>query len=1093
MGPDESETGVSGSQRKPRPRSTTAADAGVVLGVLVLLLLVPLAAIITAAQPVPPARELTAQALPAARSTAALRPLPDGLPIGFLPTSVVSLRPYAVAALGETGAGALASLLVAEQLQQESSIRDAAGDAVYPYRYPALTRLLDRAPERGRTAAAGRLGAALTLVATRTHGDDSGPEVNAAAAAFAVLERARAAGDCAAQINLLLLLTADKMPRDRPVRDETRRAEQACPHDPTPLWLLGQYLSQRAARVIQFDVGDPIPRDATGQAEAAVERLAREFPGSVPALTGVADNHLRAGLRLAAAQPFTARQRLRAAAEGYLAARDLDPDAAVPGLARALIALGEPVRAADTVRPLTWRTKLPGPLLEVLTVAEEEAHRYALASAAGRDLAARGDRAYPSGRLLFPVPGNVEQDLAQDPNGPLSTGTSTHLSFTVDLQAVPGGAGGSVDDVSFIPAYRPSASVGPDPDCPALGWRRDAILAGQAAAALEGLPTDEDAGPVRPRGYCRLRGADLRDLARLETGRQIEEEREWVVEDWQNLFRWAGDLPHAERAARVWAARADAADPLPWQRLGEVLFLQGRYDEAANAFGAAARRTRAAHYDDDLATWGIELSQGACLLRGARAADGLTMLRAVAANGESGAVYRRQIKNAGWADREAAVKFATMAYHARGQIADAEREAGRLWDAIDNYDAARELLPHLTVDDPAALRPERLDANRSLAELALGWRNAAAQSAARALQADPANPAFLMNAGFVADRSGRYRTAARHDAAALANDPGAFPAANDLGVALARLGRHDEAVDALRRAVGARPDYALGWFNLGVVYGMMGPLRFLASQGALARAFALNDKLRDAPRTPTTDLATYRTGLDLSKPVPPRWSLAGLPATSPVPAAGLLAVLLLGLTLARAAGAQGPAQQWLETIANRADRGPSRAVWAIAATASAFAVSALLHGRGPLAETLCLVLGVLLLCAVVVRSRGYAARRAGAVAEQRSWTPGIAFGLVTSAVLAPWAPLPVTRPASAAPRVHTVAPVALGLIGLVLFVEAAAFGVPVVRLLATATLVMVASMLVPVAPLDGAQINRTGVLAGAGALGAAVLLSLAVV
>jgi hypothetical protein len=46
----------------------------------------------------------------------------------------------------------------------------------------------------------------------------------------------------------------------------------------------------------------------------------------------------------------------------------------------------------------------------------------------------------------------------------------------------------------------------------------------------------------------------------------------------------------------------------------------------------------------------------------------------------------------------------------------------------------------------------------------------------------------------------------------------------------------------------------------------------------------LDEKLRTAPRKPTTDTATYAS-LDRSKPLPPRWSLAGLPALSPVSAA----------------------------------------------------------------------------------------------------------------------------------------------------------------------------------------------------------------
>ena len=53
------------------------------------------------------------------------------------------------------------------------------------------------------------------------------------------------------------------------------------------------------------------------------------------------------------------------------------------------------------------------------------------------------------------------------------------------------GAGGSVQDLSFIPQYRDDLDVtGPVTDCPALAWRRDAILAGHAAQALDGWPEE---------------------------------------------------------------------------------------------------------------------------------------------------------------------------------------------------------------------------------------------------------------------------------------------------------------------------------------------------------------------------------------------------------------------------------------------------------------------------------------------------------------------------------------------------------------------------------------------------------------------------
>ena len=316
------------------------------------------------------------------------------------------------------------------------------------------------------------------------------------------------------------------------------------------------------------------------------------------------------------------------------------------------------------------------------------------------------------------------------------------------------------------------------------------------------------------------------------------------------------------------------------------------------------------------------------------------------------------------------------------------------------------------------------------------------------------------------------------------SDPGAFPAANDLGVELARLHRNNEAVTALRRAVGARPDYALGGFNLGVVYSGMGPARVLASQGSLARAFELDPALRDRRRVLRIDAQVYRTGLDLSKPLPPGWSFAQLQQRALVPSAGLLAVLVLGLGLARVAGSGTRiefAQGWLESAAQRLERLPlvnrlRNPWWALAVTVLVFSLPVLLHARGRVVDTGASAMGV----------------RTGLTIRNESWGPGVAFGIAT-AVVAPWAPLPVARTTDDAPRVHAAAPVTLALMGVVLFVQSAAFQVPLTRSLAQAALIMVASTLVPVGPLDGAKLGKTGLLAGAGVVGAAVLVGLGVV
>ena len=174
------------------------------------------------------------------------------------------------------------------------------------------------------------------------------------------------------------------------------------------------------------------------------------------------------------------------------------------------------------------------------------------------------------------------------------------------------------------------------------------------------------------------------------------------------------------------------------------------------------------------------------------------------------------------------------------------------------------------------------------------------------------------------------------------------------------------------------------------------------------------------------------------------------------------------------------AQGWLESAAQRLERLPllnrlRNPWWALAVTVLVFALPVVLHARGRLVDLGALAVGVLLLAVVAMWARTLVARRTGLAVHNESWGPGVAFGMAT-AVVAPWAPLPVARTTDDAPRVHTAAPVALALMGVMLFIESAAFQVPLTRSLAEAALIMVASALVPVGPLDGAKLGKAGLL-----------------
>jgi tetratricopeptide (TPR) repeat protein len=489
------------------------------------------------------------------------------------------------------------------------------------------------------------------------------------------------------------------------------------------------------------------------------------------------------------------------------------------------------------------------------------------------------------------------------------------------------------------------------------------------------------------------------------------------------------------------------------------------------------------------------LDRGASQLAAGRRDEAMALLRSLQTESLRGVSYHKKDSTP-----ETEGLFALVGYHSSALMGDSERESGEFLAAVEDYDAASELVPVLEEAGAAGYRVERVHNNKAVTELALGRLESAEEAVRQALQVDRMNPAFLMTAAAVADAASDTASAADFNARALESDPGAYPAANNEGVQLARLGRDDDAEIAFRRSIGANPDYALGWFNLGVLQSRMGPSRLLASQGALARAFALDSALADGERELTIDTNTYRTGLDLSKPLPPGWSFADVQRVSPTASAGVLALVLFAFALARATGrGRGVelAEKWLGPVAEQLARMPvlgrlRAPAWALGVTVLLLSLPAIRHPSVGFFSIVAGALGVGTLAVVATRARGIAASRSGVELTQESWTPGLVFGLGTGLVGAPWAPLPVARPGRRQWRVHAAAPVTLALIAVMLFVEAAWLDVPITRSWAIAALIMTASTLLPVEPLDGAHLGKRGLVASAGVVVGAILVALGV-
>ena len=122
------------------------------------------------------------------------------------------------------------------------------------------------------------------------------------------------------------------------------------------------------------------------------------------------------------------------------------------------------------------------------------------------------------------------------------------------------------------------------------------------------------------------------------------------------------------------------------------------------------------------------------------------------------------------------------------------------------------------------------------------------------------------------------------------------------------------------------------------------------------------------------------------------------------------------------------------------------------------------------------------------------ARRQHIAITQESWPPALAFGLAAGAIGLPWAPLPVVHAnGKDSVKVHLAAPITLAALSALLFVESVWLHTPVTESWAVAALIMSASTLLPVGPLDGAKLGKAGVLAAAGVVGGALLVGLGLI
>jgi hypothetical protein len=230
----------------PRRRATRAValDLAVIAGALALLVFPALARLAADRLPIEP-RAAALAPLDAGGAGGTPRDLPAGR-IGPVPSRPGDLLADARALLGPRAGGQVIDLVRGAGYRDwivENAVGGTLGYAPYPYRYPVLERLLRK---RLDARAATDLAARLMYLAAEPDGHGIERYPNAAPIAFALLDRVREDGGCAAALDLLLLVAADDQPRDDALPQEAARVARACPGDVTPGWVLGQFKSQRA-------------------------------------------------------------------------------------------------------------------------------------------------------------------------------------------------------------------------------------------------------------------------------------------------------------------------------------------------------------------------------------------------------------------------------------------------------------------------------------------------------------------------------------------------------------------------------------------------------------------------------------------------------------------------------------------------------------------------------------------------------------------------------------------------------------------------------------------------------------------------------
>lgn len=980
---------------------------------------------------------------------------PDGVPV-LMPNLDALTTPEVERLVGAAADRAGLGALTAQLLSTVDTHSDVSGDEdySYPYKYTFMDSVTAQVPDQ----------------VIREHSDDL-VELSSALlfaarppAAFSLLRRMQLMeNSCHVQANLALAVAVGFKPPLDAVEAEFRKAIQLCPDEPV---VGAAYAKVRLAfdtRVWRMWAGGDYGKYHVGHvgeenaALAAARAVEERFPTNpigyateATILLEVADKYSHAGRH-----PFSVRaiyERSRVLLDAVHSALPDDPTVTF-GLARAQQGLGNANDALtlamsvlprfkdrdlryarDSVRSMDLDLGRPVDALDLMSTVDGNTDPYEY------DVGPVSYMRDASCKTLLPLGDNNFRGVVGDPEP--GWGGNCYVQF-IDATGnqYPGGAD-ALDTMNYIPLYRKEAPyrevlmvlANRGTEVLDSGWGKGAYLASKMQWSGD-------------------------DQAALTAG----------LEFLQDAYRRIGALDKAEDLLRHaldsgYGNASHAAD-----RLGEVLFLRGKYAEAARMFARAAETSPTtsygmggAYYSYSTAAIGPEWStikRAAALYRVGDSASTEQILNdlrtADATVGEIQPDWDRATLEVARLTLLGTSLLKRQAYDSAVTPLQAAVHACTPWRHNDIDPCGSGVtFNNLAVSLLRANHPEQ-----------------AAEQANLAIAEDPHNPMFVEALANAFEEAGQADQAIDIYTDVIALDPSQATAHNNMGALLANAGNTDAARKQFIAAVRVQPGYGGAWFNLGLsLSGSTDPLSFLQSQGAFAHAAKSNSDFRGVDLEWFSDRQVYDPGLDLSRPLPKDWTAGAqrLPVTWSL-AAIVTAVVTLAVGHLIIDKVQSRIiESALAARAGQASLAKSTAGELIGGVLCAAGVALMASrtlGGGPWPLLTGVILG-LLTCSMFTTSR----RMFDRTFRHAVSIPGAVIAALGAMAGVPFIPVPIAGE-EPTPAARWMPYLALGGVAGLAAGLAWGTGVPVLRTTFEVVLLTIASGMIVVRPLDGSYLN----------------------